>query len=88
MRDDGKGIDRAVLAGPRLERRYGLRGMSERASLISGTLGVWSEVGGGTDVELSVPAGIVYATSPRRTWWSRLFAPKTRRRYEETRHDR
>ena len=77
VRDDGQGIDPAVLANQGLEGHYGLRGMPERAALIGGTLAVWSEVGAGTEVELRLPARIVYATSPRRTWWSRLLAPNT-----------
>ena len=77
VRDDGKGIDAAVLANQGLEGHYGLRGMRERAALIGGTLAVWSEAGAGTELELRLPAGIVYATSPRRSWWSRLSAPKT-----------
>ena len=77
VRDDGKGIDPAVLANQGLEGHYGLRGMPERAALIGGKLAVWSEVGAGTEVELRLPASIVYATSPRRSWWSRLLAPKT-----------
>ena len=60
-----------------LEGHYGLRGMPERAALIGGTLAVWSEAGAGTEVELRLPASTVYATSPRRSWWSRLLAPKT-----------
>ena len=77
VRDDGKGIDPAVLAAQGIEGHYGLRGMPERAALIGGKLAVWSEVGAGTEVELRLPARIVYATSPRRSWWSRLFASKT-----------
>ena len=77
VRDDGKGIDPAVLASQGLEGHYGLRGMPERAALIGGKLAVWSEVGAGTEVELRLPASIVYATSPRRNWWSRLLASKT-----------
>ena len=77
VRDDGKGIDPAVLANQGLEGHYGLRGMPERAALIGGKLAVWSEVGAGTEVELRLPASIVYATSPRRSWWSRLLASKT-----------
>ena len=77
VRDDGKGIDPAVLASQGLEGHYGLRGMPERAALIGGKLAVWSEAGAGTEVELRLPASIVYATSPRRTWWSRLLASKT-----------
>ena len=77
VRDNGKGIDKAVLAAQGIEGHYGLRGMPERAALIGGTLTVWSEAGAGTEVELRLPASIVYATSSRRTWWSRLLAPKT-----------
>ena len=77
VRDDGKGIDQAVLAARGVEGHYGLRGMTERAALIGGKLAVWSEVGAGTEVELRLPASIVYATSARRSWWSRLFASRT-----------
>ena len=77
VRDDGKGIDKAVLAAQGVEGHYGLRGMPERAALIGGKLAVWSEAGAGTEVELRLPAGTVYATSARRSWLSRLFASKT-----------
>ena len=63
VRDDGKGIDQAVLAAQGIEGHYGLRGMPERAALIGGKLAVWSEVGAGTEVELRLPASTVYATS-------------------------
>jgi signal transduction histidine kinase len=76
VRDDGQGIDAKVLAKQGLEGHYGLRGMPERAALIGGKLAVWSEVGGGTEVELRLPGGIAYATSRRRSWWSRLRASK------------
>ena len=77
LRDDGKGIDPAVLASQGIEGHYGLRGMPERAALMGGKLAVWSEVGAGTEVELRVPASAVYATSRRGSWWSRRFASKT-----------
>ena len=77
VRDDGKGIDPAVLADQGVEGHYGLRGMPERAALIGGKLAVWSEVGAGTEVELRIPASTVYATAARRSWWSRLFGSKT-----------
>jgi signal transduction histidine kinase/streptogramin lyase len=76
VRDDGKGIDPAVLANQGLDGHYGLRGMPERAALIGGKLAVWSEVGAGTEVELRLPASIVYATSARRSWWARALARK------------
>jgi signal transduction histidine kinase len=43
VRDDGKGIDKAVLTAHGVEGHYGLRGMPERAALIGGRLAVWSE---------------------------------------------
>ncbi len=60
VRDDGKGIDPAVLSGQRTKRHYGLYGMRERATLIGGKLVVWSEVGAGTEVELCVPSNIAF----------------------------
>ena len=77
VRDDGKGIDQEVLASRGVAGHYGLRGMTERAALIGGKLSVWSEVGAGTEVELRLPARAVYATSRRRSWWSRLLASRT-----------
>jgi signal transduction histidine kinase len=77
VRDDGKGIDPAVLAGRGIDGHYGLRGMPERAAVIGGELAVWSEVGAGTEVELRLPASTVYAVTGRRSWFSRLLAPRT-----------
>jgi signal transduction histidine kinase len=70
VRDDGKGIDPAVLEGKGTEGHYGLPGMRERATLIGGKLVVWSEVDAGTEVEVRVPAGTAYATAERRSWFS------------------
>jgi signal transduction histidine kinase len=80
VRDDGKGIDKAVLAARGIAGHYGLRGMPERAASIGGTLAVWSEVGAGTELELRLPASAVYADFARRSWSSRLFKapPKMR----------
>lgn len=86
VRDDGKGIDPEVLTSQGLEGHYGLRGMSERAAVIGGTLSVRSDVGAGTEVELRLPAGIVYAVARRRSRWLRLVLG--RRREEETHHER
>ena len=77
VRDDGRGIDPAILASRGVEGHYGLRGMPERASLIGGKLAVWSEVGAGTQVELRTPASAVYAPARSRSWWSRPSASRT-----------
>ena len=83
VRDDGKGIDPKVVAGQSLEGHYGLRGMPERAAVIGGKLAVWSEAGAGTEVELQLPARIVFPITARRSWLSRLFVSKARAHVEE-----
>jgi len=70
VRDNGRGMDAAVLSSHGLEGHFGLRGMRERATLIQGKLVVWSEVDEGTEVELRVAAGAVYRTDRQP---SRLF---------------
>jgi signal transduction histidine kinase len=76
IRDDGKGINPAVLSLHGIKGHYGLHGMRERATLIGGELTVWSEVDAGTEVELIVPAGIAYTTARRGSWLSRILARK------------
>jgi signal transduction histidine kinase len=68
LRDDGKGIDAKLLNQDGEPGHWGLPGMRERAKLIGGRLDVWSELDSGTEVELSVPSSLAYATSrsPRR----------------------
>ena len=67
VRDDGNGIDSAVLAGRGREGHFGLHGMRERATLIGATLTVWSEADAGTEVELHLPSGTAYGTAWRRS---------------------
>ena len=76
LRDDGKGIDPAVLSGQGSEGHYGLRGMRERAKLAGGELAIWSKVDSGTEVELSIPASKAYAKSARRFWSFSRFSKK------------
>ena len=59
VRDDGRGIDPTVLHDGR-EGHWGVAGMRERAERIGGRLRVWSAPGKGTEVELSVPAGVAF----------------------------
>jgi signal transduction histidine kinase len=76
VRDDGKGLDPAILSSQGSKGHYGLPGMRERATLIGGKLVVWSEGDAGTEVELRVPASTAYATTRRRSWLVRKFAVK------------
>jgi len=74
VRDDGRGIQPAVLEGDR-PGHFGLPGMRERAEVIGGRLTVWSEGGLGTEIELTIPAGAAYVRSRAR---SSLFVGRTR----------
>ena len=76
VRDDGRGIDPAVLAAKGSVGHYGLRGMTERATVIGGDLAVWSQPKEGTEVDLRVPASAAYATAERRAWFSRQSAER------------
>ena len=78
VRDDGRGIDRAVLSGQGSGGHYGLAGLRERAALIGGKLEVWSEVDSGTEVELRLSASTAYTTARRSSWWSRRLASKAK----------
>ena len=60
VRDDGKGIDADVLAQGGRGGHHGLPGMQERAELVQGKLSVWSQLGSGTGIELSIPASRAY----------------------------
>jgi len=66
VRDDGKGIDPAILSGQNGKQHYGLSGIRERATLIGGRLVVWSEVGAGTEVELCVLSNIAFTAAKQR----------------------
>jgi signal transduction histidine kinase/streptogramin lyase len=76
VRDDGKGLDAAILSGQEPVGHYGLPGMRERAKLIGGKLVIWSEVDAGTEVELRIPAGNAYVQAAKRSWISELLARK------------
>jgi signal transduction histidine kinase/ligand-binding sensor domain-containing protein len=59
VRDDGVGIDKAVLSNGHPEH-WGLTGMRERARALRAKLNIWSRDAAGTEVELVVPASIAY----------------------------
>jgi signal transduction histidine kinase len=70
VRDDGTGIDQEVLEQQGRAGHWGLAGMRERAKLVGGELEIWSQRESGTQVELSIPASIAYATSSARRFRS------------------
>jgi signal transduction histidine kinase/ligand-binding sensor domain-containing protein len=59
VRDNGKGIAQEILQNGR-DGHYGITGMYERAKMVRGKLVFWSELGSGTEVELTVPASLAY----------------------------
>jgi len=66
IRDDGRGIPPDILDAGR-SGHYGLKGIRERARQIGAILDIWSGIGTGTEVDLSVPGAIAYSKSPRRS---------------------
>jgi signal transduction histidine kinase len=60
IRDDGCGIDPAILAGGGRAGHWGIQGMRERALRIGARFEIWSRPGAGTEVELTVPAATAY----------------------------
>lgn len=60
VRDQGKGIDSALLKDQESAGHWGLLGMRERADHIGGELYIDSRLGEGTDVSLRVPANCAY----------------------------
>ena len=76
IRDNGKGIDREVLREGVRAGHWGLPGIHERAKRLGARLAMWSEIGVGTEVELTLAASIAYGKSawPRRL---RLFRNKS-----------
>jgi nitrate/nitrite-specific signal transduction histidine kinase len=77
VRDDGAGIDPAILSAGGREGHFGLSGMRERAKLSGGTLTLWSAIDVGTVVELTIPASHAYSTVTSGAWpskfWRTLF---------------
>jgi len=60
IRDDGKGIDPAIMEEGRRSGHYGLPGMRERAERVGGKLDVWTGAGAGTEIQLSIPGNIAF----------------------------
>jgi len=81
FRDDGKGIDPGVLKHGGRSGHWGLPGMRERAKQMGAQLEVWSELGAGTEVELSIPGSIAYEAFPARGGF-RLFRKRTEQNHE------
>jgi ligand-binding sensor domain-containing protein/signal transduction histidine kinase len=75
VRDDGIGVDSAILASGQRAGHWGLPGIRERSESIGARLNIWSERNAGTEVELRISAEIAYTQSPKSKFsrlWRRL----------------
>ena len=68
IRDDGTGIDSAILRRGYRDGHFGLPGMRERAQKVGAHLDVWGRTGAGTEVELRIAARIAYVSEPNNSW--------------------
>jgi signal transduction histidine kinase len=62
FRDDGIGINPTILNQGRANH-WGLPGMRERAKKIGADIEIWSRAGAGTEIEVTIPAPVAYATT-------------------------
>ena len=58
VRDNGRGMDPKIVRTGR-QSHWGLLGMRERAAGIGAQLRIWSRLGSGTEVEISVPGHVL-----------------------------
>jgi signal transduction histidine kinase len=64
IRDDGRGISSEVMQTGGRPGHWGLLGMRERAQKIRATLAISSSPGGGTQIDLRIPAQVAYLSVP------------------------
>jgi signal transduction histidine kinase len=70
VRDDGKGMDPHTRDRGAPMGHWGLAGMRERSERIKGRLEIWSQIGAGTEVQISVKAVNAYVRARTRWPWS------------------
>jgi signal transduction histidine kinase len=73
VRDDGCGIDAALLKPGGRPGHWGIRGMRERARRVGAAFDIWTGASVGTEVSLKIPGAVAYRDpAPRsRRWWRR-----------------
>jgi signal transduction histidine kinase/ligand-binding sensor domain-containing protein len=80
IRDDGKGVDEALLRDGAHSGHFGLQGMRERARHIGASFVIWGAKNAGIEIEVSVPAGAAYGSkTTRRGWIRKLQASDSKR---------
>jgi signal transduction histidine kinase len=81
FRDNGIGIDPAILRDGSVPGHYGLPGMRERVTSIGGKMELWSRTGAGTELEVLIPGALAYRqdeSTHRLGWIRRLWRPRLR----------
>jgi signal transduction histidine kinase len=66
--DNGRGIDRQILANGQRRGHFGLVGMRERAAELGAHFSVESDGAVGTCITVTVPGGVVFENRWRRPW--------------------
>jgi signal transduction histidine kinase len=79
IRDDGRGIDPAVLEAGGRPGHWGIRGMRERAGRIGAAFDIWTGADAGTEVSLTIPAAVAYREPAGRSqrWWPRWWGHRS-----------
>jgi len=82
IRDDGCGIDPAIVSAGGRPGHWGLAGMRERARSIGAVFRIWGAASAGTETEVRVPAAQAYVDVARSSWSEvrRSLAGRLRRR--------
>jgi signal transduction histidine kinase len=73
VQDDGNGFDAEILQRKAVAGHWGIPGMRERADKLSAKLSIRSQPGGGTEVDLQIPATVAYRHQAQRPGWRRFF---------------
>ncbi|MGO4377182.1 sensor histidine kinase [Pseudoduganella sp. RAF53_2] len=76
VRDNGRGIDEQTLGIGGRRGHWGLTGMRERAACIGGQLDIWSGMGKGTEVVLTLDGPLAYGQGASRAsqqWLDRIL---------------
>ena len=74
IRDDGCGIDSAIICAGGRPGHWGLAGMRERARSIGAVFNIWGGASAGTEMEVRLPAANAYVNVNKSPWKNSLRA--------------
>jgi signal transduction histidine kinase len=80
IRDDGCGIDSAIISAGGRPGHWGLAGMRERARSIGAVFNIWGGASAGTEMEVRLPAANAYVNVNKSPWKISLRALIKRQR--------